>query len=89
MMYGRGVDTGIQESLSARLASLLMASQESCNSVVTKHLLIGALSADMPRTSAGLIWRLQCAQVLEQARSLGKAIELLEALLGDVDGQYR
>lgn len=89
MMYGRGRDTGIQEDLSARLASLLTASLESCNSVEMKLTLIGALSANTPRTSHGLIWRLQCAQVRQQVVSLGKAIELLQALQEDVEDLSR
>jgi len=89
MMYGRGADTDIQADLSARLASLLMASRESCSSVDAKLSLIGALSADMPQTPAGLIWRLQCAQLTHQLRSLEMAINLVEALLSDVVGPYK
>lgn len=83
-MYGRGAVTGIQDDLLARLASLLTASRESLSSADTKLTLIGALSADLPQTSVGLTWRLQCALVREQAHSLGRLIEVLEALLDDV-----
>ena len=89
MMYGRGADTDTRADLSARLASLLTASLESCNSAEMKLTLVGALSVDMPRTPVGLIWRLRCAEVRLLTISLGKAIELLQALLDDVGGQYR
>lgn len=89
MLYGRGRDMGIQEDLSGRLASLLMAAQESCNSAEMKLTLAGALSVNLPQTSHGLIWRLQCAQVLRTTQSLAKDIELLQALQGDVDDLFR
>lgn len=84
-MYDRGVVTGTREDLLARLASLLTATQESCNSADMKLSLIGALSANFPLTSVGLIWRLQCVQLLNQTRSLGMAIDVLIELLDDVE----
>ena len=89
MMYDRGVDTGSRDEVSRRLASLVMASLESCNSVEMKLTLIGALSASLPLTSVGLIWRLQCAELLYKAQSLSKAIELLQALQGDAGDLFR
>ena len=76
--------TDIATDREARLQSVLTAAAESVQSVEHKLALIGGISCDLPRTSHELIWRLQVAQTLTQARSLGKAIDLLAALREDV-----
>lgn len=76
--------TDIATDREARLQSVLTAAVESVQSVEHKLALIGGISCDLPRTSHELTWRLQVAQTLNQARSLGRAIDLLAALREDV-----
>jgi hypothetical protein len=76
--------TDIATDREARLQSVLTDAEQLLQSVEYKLALIGGISSELPRTSAELIWRLQVAQTLHQARSLGKAIDLLVALREDV-----
>ena len=76
--------TDIATDREARLQSVLMGTLESVQSVEYKLALIGGISAELPKTSPELTWRLQVAQLLQQTRSLGKAIELLQAMREDV-----
>ena len=85
MPLNRGRAMGTKEDLWARWRSLLMAARQSCNSVELKLTLAGALLQQTPRTSVGLIWRVQFAEVIEQAKLLDRAIALLEALAEDAE----
>lgn len=67
----------------ARLLSVLTVVAQSAQSVEYQLTRVGAISSDLPRTSAELIWRLQVAQTLQTAQSLSRAIDLLTALRED------
>lgn len=77
--------TGIRADLTARFLCLLDAAVLSVSSAESRLSAIGVLLPRLPRTSHGLILRVQFALVQEQARSLGRAIALLEAVVKDVD----
>lgn len=76
--------TGTREDREARWQSLLDDALALCSSLEMRLTQAGAILPNTPRTLVELIWRVQFAQLLEQTRSLEKAIVLTRALREDV-----